>query len=362
MSELHSIINPRINTNEDQSQVVEISVKIGQFINVGDHIATVESTKAALEIISEVTGELVAINCTLGEMVDVGAPLFNIRVNGADSLPKDVKMDPVETEEIKISAKARRRAKDLGININEVLPRNGKVQVNDVDDFHLMQNDKKSTKIYLGVPAVIVGGGGHAGFVIDCLRNTPVNLVGCTDFQKVIGEKLSTGHDIIGDDSILPQLFNDGVRTAYVGVGGATDNSNRTRIYNTLVELGFYLPPIIHPSAIIGFGSTIGYGTLIGPGASIGPGCQIGNNVIVNQGAIVSHDCVIEDHVHLTPGSIIAGSVSVGTGSTVGMAATVLFGKKVGQNCLVHNGASVRNNLPSFTEYLLDGTRRKNNV
>ncbi len=66
----------------------------------------------------------------------------------------------------------------------------------------------------------------------------------------------------------------------------------------------------------------------------------------MNVGALVCHDAVVEDHVHLTPGAILAGTTSVGEGSTIGMAATVLDGTRVGRRCLVPNNTRVIKDLP----------------
>ena len=48
--------------------------------------------------------------------------------------------------------------------------------------------------------------------------------------------------------------------------------------------------------------------------------------MLVNIGATVSHDCVLGDHVTISPGANMAGRVTVGDGRFVGIGATLSDG------------------------------------
>jgi UDP-perosamine 4-acetyltransferase len=72
-------------------------------------------------------------------------------------------------------------------------------------------------------------------------------------------------------------------------------------------------------------------------------------NCIVNTGAIIDHDCVIGDHVHLAPGTKLAGNVSVEEGAFLGIGATVVPEINIGKFSRVGAGAVVINDISPFT-------------
>lgn len=204
------------------------------------------------------------------------------------------------------------------------------------------------------IQAVILGGGRHATCVIDGLRNSGYDLVGCVDDVKPAGYEVFAGLEVLGSMNILEELWREGVRIAFMGVGGV-DNRPRAELFKRVSEMGFTFPFVIHPEAYVASGVTIGPGTVVLPKASIGPLSKIGANVIINQGSIVSHHSVLEDHSNIAPGGILAGGCQIGSGSTVGMGATVFMDVKVGKWCLVCNGVSVIKNVPDETVLKIKG-------
>ena len=76
-------------------------------------------------------------------------------------------------------------------------------------------------------------------------------------------------------------------------------------------------------------------------GVVIQPGSRIGKNSIVNTKASVDHDCIIGDHVHISPGVTLSGGVTVGSTVHIGSGATIIQGMRIGDNCLVAAGAVV---------------------
>jgi sugar O-acyltransferase (sialic acid O-acetyltransferase NeuD family) len=205
--------------------------------------------------------------------------------------------------------------------------------------------------------AVMVGAGLHAAIIADAVQGLGYDFVGATDPSRPLGTEVLPGLKVIGTDDMLPDLIRQGVRAAFIGVGGATENRIRRKVYEKLVTLGFFLPHAVSPAARLGIGAVLGPATYVMPGAVVGPRSRIGANVVINTGSIVSHDAVIQDHAHITPGAVLAGSVMIGEGTTVGMAATVLFGTKVGKGSLIHNNASVIGGVGDNLEFTREGRR-----
>lgn len=347
---------PRINTNEDQLLVAELHVKVGDRVREGDLLAVVESTKAANEVHAPVAGVIAALPVTLKAMADVGAPLALIEPEGGSA---QATATEESTGEVHISAKARQRARELGIDLAEVTAKGDRIRVEDIEEAAASRPLPAPEAIPPGTPCVIIGGGGHAACLIDALAAAPFTILGCTDSALPAGTRVCRDVRVLGGDEVLARLRDEGVRHAFIGIGGTTGNRARRKVYDKAVALGFTVPPLVAASAVIGFDTAIGPGAQVLAKAVVGPRCTIGANTIVNVGSLVCHDSKVGDDVHLTPGSVVAGNVRVGSGTTLGMGATVLFGTRIGRGCLIHNGANVVGDLIDDYELTRTGERRR---
>lgn len=194
--------------------------------------------------------------------------------------------------------------------------------------------------IAVGKPIVLVGGGGHARVVANVLKlSGEFELVGYTDPRQESALS-QDGVRHLGGDEVLPALRERGVTLAAIGVGG-TDNSGRRRLFDKLVALGFVLPVICHPAAVIASDVLLGRGTVIMAGAVVNPGVALGDNVVINTGAIVEHDCRLGHSAQVGPGAILCGGVVVGAEAFIGAGACVIQGINVGAGAFVGAGAVV---------------------
>lgn len=350
------ILAPRLNSNEDQVLVVQVAVRPGDRVTEGALLFVLETTKASSEVLAPRAGVVEPPMAVAGAMVDVGAVLCRLQADGAAGADAAAKGQSAPGG-IHITAKARLRARQEGIDIDAVPAVDGRVGVAEVEAFAAAARPRALAVAAADARAVIVGGGGHAAMIADLLVGTGYRLEGCTDPSVPVGTVVVPGLTVIGTDDILADLRADGVAVAFVGLGGAVDNRARRRLFTRLVELGFALPPVIHPRAHVGLATSLGAASYVLPGAVVGPRCGIGDNVVVNQGSQIAHDSVIGDHCHLTPGALIAGGCTIGAGTTVGMGASVLFGCRVGRDCLIHNSAAVTGDISDNTEYTADGRR-----
>ena len=73
----------------------------------------------------------------------------------------------------------------------------------------------------------------------------------------------------------------------------------------------------------------------------------VGENCILNTGAIVEHDCIVADHVHLSPAVTLCGKVTVGSFTHLGAGVTVIPGTSIGARAVVGAGAVVLQEIPS---------------
>ena len=197
-----------------------------------------------------------------------------------------------------------------------------------------MENDK----------VLLIGGGGHCSSVLDC-------LIRCNQYKSIgiVGQNISPALfpvPIVGNDTDLPQLFHKGWTNAVIAVGSIGNPIHRRAIYSQLKKIGFVLPVVIDPSALIGYDAEIGEGTFVGKQAVINSRTRIGCCAVINTGACVEHDCVIGDFVHISPGCTLCGSVQVGENTHVGAGSVVRQQLEIGCDALIGAGSVVVSHIP----------------
>lgn len=194
---------------------------------------------------------------------------------------------------------------------------------------------------------LIIGAGGHCRVVLSILRfYRNFNVIGIADRDsKNIGEEIS--------GSVIKYLWNDfteiyekGTRYTVIAIG---DNNERKEIFSRLSSIGFEIPTIIHPSAIIEKDAVLGNGCVICMGVKIGTQVTIGKNGIVYTGSIIDHEAKIGDHVFLAPGCNIAGRVTIGDSSFVGIGSTIKEKIIVGDKAVIGAGSVVISDISDNT-------------
>ena len=205
---------------------------------------------------------------------------------------------------------------------------------------------------------VVVGGGGHAKGIISLLKRFPsYRLLGYTDLRDQ-GDIL--GIHYLGNDSqlaVIQKKYRGCL--AVIGVGGVTISKVRNGIKQKLELLGYKLPAIISPTAVIGEEVLIGNGTVVFDGVVVNTGTRIGECVILNTHCTIDHDCVIGDFSHIAPGATLCGGVRVGQNSILSSGSIVIQYKTIGESCLVGAGATVVDDCCEPGLYLGTPARRK---
>jgi len=197
---------------------------------------------------------------------------------------------------------------------------------------------------------IIIGGGGHAKVIIDAvLAGGKYEMYGIID-QKIEHWTEILGVRVIGPESTLTEIFKKGIKNAFIGVGSIGDCSARKTIYKKLKSVGFELPVIVHPKAVVARDVEFGEGTFVAASATINPGTKVGKNVIINTSSSIDHDCNIGDFVHIAPGAVLCGTVTVGEETHVGMGANIIQGVTIEKKCFITAGCLVKTDQ-------IDGTK-----
>lgn len=189
---------------------------------------------------------------------------------------------------------------------------------------------------------LVVGAGGHAKVVIEALRAAGFDPVGLVDPRPDAPALL--GVPVLGGDDALPRLRAEGIEAAVVALGA---NRARERMGEGLRALGFRLPVVVHPAALVSPSARIGEGAVVMARAVVGALAEVGPLAVLNTGCIVEHDNRIGASAHIAPGAALAGTVRVGARALVGVGAAVRPGACIGDDAVVGAGAAVVGDVPA---------------
>jgi len=187
---------------------------------------------------------------------------------------------------------------------------------------------------------IIIGGGGHAKVCISILKKiSSCRILGYIALEDN-GEIL--GIPYLGNDQQLEFIKKENPQcAAVIGVGNVELSNKRKEITDQLKSLGFELPIVVSPTAIVNEDVQIEEGTIIFDGVIINSGARIGACAIINTGSIIEHDCQIDDFVHIASGVSMSGGVKVGQNSLVGIGSSIIQNITIGNDCFIGAKATV---------------------
>lgn len=130
---------------------------------------------------------------------------------------------------------------------------------------------------------------------------------------------------------------------------GIGDNRIRQKIAKKLIQDGFNLATLIHPSAVISKNVNIKTGSVVMALCIVNANAKIGVGVILNSGCVIEHDCEIGDFAHISPNASLAGAVSIGKMTHVGIGSCVKECINIGEHCIIGAGSVVLKKVENHT-------------
>lgn len=194
---------------------------------------------------------------------------------------------------------------------------------------------------------MILGGGGHAGVLIEL-----IGLAARYEAAGVLDNGLERGTEvmglrILGGDELLEDILKTGVKYACIGLGGMGERGARRRLFHRVKDVGFSVPPLVHPEAIVSSTAWLAEGVQVMAGAVVQTKTRVGENTIVNTGSVIDHDCLVGRESHICPGVVLSGGVIVGEGAFVGAGARIIHGVRVGDDSVIAAGSVVIRDVPA---------------
>jgi sugar O-acyltransferase (sialic acid O-acetyltransferase NeuD family) len=186
---------------------------------------------------------------------------------------------------------------------------------------------------------VIIGGGGHAKVLISLLHKLASPVLGYVDDDD---RGAILGAIRLGGDAALAELLAAHTSCSVaMGVGKVDASTLRSRLLVDAAALGFRVPSIVSPDAVVNEEVRLGDGTVVFDGSCVNSGVVVGPLGILNTNSTVEHDCRLGENVHVGPGATLSGGVTVGEHTMIGAGATVIHGVAICAGCLVGAGAVV---------------------
>ena len=169
-------------------EVIEVLVKKGQSIKKNDPLITIESDKSSVEIPSSFEGKISNLNIKVGDKVSEGdliltlekSSQINQKVEQKPIIKKEIKkievIEPEVQQETKVlnnvsnissaSPKARKFARELGVDINKVLgsERDGRVVEEDIKKFVALRSNNNTEVVEEKKPSKIKNEFEHSDF------------------------------------------------------------------------------------------------------------------------------------------------------------------------------------------------------
>lgn len=194
---------------------------------------------------------------------------------------------------------------------------------------------------------LLIGGGGHCKSVVDSLLSIGAySSIGIIDIKENIGNRIN-GIPIIGCDEDLKELYEAGYEEAFITVGSVGNPKLRVNLYKKLKGLGYQIPKIIDPTAVVANSVKIEEAVFVGKGVIINSDTIIKRGAIINSGAIIEHDCRIGSFVHIAPGVVMSGGVIIGDSSHIGSNTSVRQQVSIGSDTIVGIGSVVVKHISS---------------
>ncbi len=95
------------------------------------------------------------------------------------------------------------------------------------------------------------------------------------------------------------------------------DNSMRLYWTEKLMEAGYQVPSLIHPTAVVSPNATVGRGCFILQRAVVNRDTVLEQAVLINSGAVVDHDSYLSSGVHIGLGSVVKAHCTIAHGTKV---------------------------------------------
>lgn len=352
---------PTTDVNSESAVVVRWYVEDRAEVEDGQPVVEIETSKSILDVEAPERGVLLRLFAE-GDQLNIDQPLAYL-FETADALERFQTEQaqataPAEREDHagRITAPARRRAAELGVDIDEVaLSTSELVTAKMVDAFAARAGKGASTaELPDPLPArpgverlLVIGAGLGATQVLDILLHDHAKqAVAVVDDDAARHGEIVDGVPVVGGMDRALELFAAGAFDAAV-IAISTSVPARTRLRRRCEEAGVPLANVIDPTARIASGVRMGSGNVVCAHCHFGVGVTLGDNNFISAYNSFDHHSVLGSDISTGPGCMSSGVVTIEDRCRLGTGIFIEPHVKLGAGCQVASGAVIVGSVPA---------------
>jgi sugar O-acyltransferase (sialic acid O-acetyltransferase NeuD family) len=346
---------PRTDVNSESAVIVRWYADDRSEVVEGQPLAEIETSKSILDIEAPDGGFLLRLRGE-GEQLKLEAPLAYLfeSIVALERYERDRSAAAATPEAARITAPARRRAEELGVDIEDVARSTGELVTSKlVEAFAAQAGDGSPADLPepLEAPSgvrriAIFGAGLGASQALDILRHDdtqhPVALI--DDNPQRLGEVIQE-IPVVGNVNRALALFSEGAFDAALIAVGLPPA--RARLRQRCEEAGIPLGNVIDPSVRIGTGVQMGTGNLICAYCHFGAGTTVGYNNFISAYNSFDHHSELGSDIATGPGCVTSGLVTIGDRCRFGTGIFVEPHVTIGADTQIASGAVIVGSVPA---------------
>jgi sugar O-acyltransferase (sialic acid O-acetyltransferase NeuD family) len=349
---------PTTDVNSESAVVLRWYADDRSAVSAGDAVVEVETSKAILDVEAPNEGLLLRLRDE-GEQLKIGDPLGYLfetleTLERYEAERAAAAAAPAEHAG-RITEPARRRAAELGVDIDDVARGSTELVTSKlVDAFAAAQaQDAGDVDLPDPLPAdpgvkrlVIIGAGLGATQVLDILEHDEAQqAVAIADDDRARFGDLVDGVPVVGGVDRALALFRDGMVDAAV-IAISTSVPARTRLRGICEEAGLPLANAIDPTARITRGVKLGAGNVICANCHFGVDTVVGDNNFISAYNSFDHHNELGNDISTGPGVMTSGLVHIGDRCRFGTGVFVEPHVIIGAGAQIASGAVIVGSIP----------------
>ncbi len=350
---------PTTDVNSESAVVVRWYVDDRSTVSAGDAIVEVETSKAILDVEAPNDGLLLRL-LNEGDQLKINDPLGYLfeSVEQLESYERERAAAASAPSEHagRITEPARRRAAELGVDIDEVARTTTELVTSKLVDAFADAQAVERGDIDLPDPLsadpgvkrlLLIGAGLGATQVLDILEHDPEQqAVAIVDDDRARFGDLVDGVPVVGSFEHAKALFAEGAFDAVI-IAISTSVPARTRLRELCAEAGIPLANAIDPTARITRGVKMGLGNVICANTHFGVDTVIGDNNFISAYNSFDHHNQLGNDISTGPGVMTSGLVEIGDRCRFGTGVFVEPHVHIGAGAQIASGAIIVGSIPA---------------
>jgi len=358
------VVVPRPDVNSETATLVSWLAADGERVSAGHPIATVETTKAVLDVAAPAAGWL-HHHVAAGAMFRLEQPIASVGTSPvAPPPPEPAKAAALAAAGgVAATDAARALAEMHGIDL-AMIGKRSLITSRDIESHLAAASPKPAAAVQAFDPPpplqtppgvrrlLLIGAGQAVSQVVETLHaataagRPPATAVAAVDDDSKRWGTVVSGVPVIGGAEAITRGFHDGQFDAAV-VTISTSIKARTKFRDFCQAAGVPLANVIDPSCRIAADATVGEGNILLAFCHLGAGCTLGDNSFLSAYNSFDHHCVVGSDISTGPGCMASGCVTVGSRVRMGTGIFIEPYLSIGEDSVIASGVTVTTHVPT---------------